>query len=179
MRIGLTWTDAGTVVLSTVVIYLAFLVLIRIAGPRALATMSSFDLAAAVALGAVMGRAVLGYTPTLLAGLIGMCTLFALQTGFRLLRRNSRLECLMSNAPLLLMADGAVLHDSLRKAQINEDELRQKLRLASVHRYGDVAAVILERTGDISVLRRGEAIDPEFLSDVKGCDRLRPGHSGA
>jgi uncharacterized membrane protein YcaP (DUF421 family) len=56
-----------------------------------LAGMSSFDLAATIAVGAVMGRAVLGYTPTLAAGVSGMATLLALQAAFGVLRRSSRL----------------------------------------------------------------------------------------
>jgi uncharacterized membrane protein YcaP (DUF421 family) len=168
MRLGLSWIDAATVVVSTVGVYLGFLVLIRLVGQRALANMSSFDFAAAVALGAVMGRAVLGYTPTLLAALIGMTTLFALQGIFGLLRRNRRLDHLLTNLPLLLMVDGRVLHEHLRAAHIVEDELRQKLRLAGIHRYADVAAVILERTGAISVLRQGETIGAELLADVHG-----------
>jgi uncharacterized membrane protein YcaP (DUF421 family) len=64
MRLGLTWIEAATVIVSTVAVYLAFLILIRIVGQRALAAMSSFDFAAAIALGALMGRTVLGATPT-------------------------------------------------------------------------------------------------------------------
>jgi uncharacterized membrane protein YcaP (DUF421 family) len=176
MRLGLTWIEAATVLISTIAVYLAFLILIRIVGQRALAAMSSFDFAAAIALGAVMGRAVLGYTPTLLAGLIGMTTLFALQAAFGLARRNQRLDRALSTFPLLLLANGTVLHDHLRKAQIAEDELRQKLRLAAVHRYDEVAAVILERTGAISVLRHGETIDPELIADVRGRELLAQEH---
>ena len=58
--IGLSWTDAISVVLSAIGVYLAFLILIRIVGQRALAAMSSFDFAARIAVGAIMGRAVLG-----------------------------------------------------------------------------------------------------------------------
>jgi hypothetical protein len=72
--LGLSWTDAVAVVLSAIGVYLAFLVLIRIVRQRALAAMSSFDFAATIALGAIMGRAVLGYTPTLGAGVLGMAT---------------------------------------------------------------------------------------------------------
>ncbi|GAA5125612.1 DUF421 domain-containing protein [Pseudonocardia adelaidensis] len=176
MRLGIGWPDAAGVVVSTIGIYLAFLLLLRIVGQRALAAMSSFDFAAAIALGAVMGRALLGYTPTLAAGLIGMTALFALQGIFRILRRNRRLDQLLSNLPVLLMANGAVLDDNLRTAKIVEDELRQNLRLAGIHRYSDVAAVILERTGAISVLRRGEKIAPELLSDVRGRELLDPEH---
>jgi uncharacterized membrane protein YcaP (DUF421 family) len=175
VRLGLSWADAATVVISAVGVYVAFLILIRIVGQRALAAMSSFDFAAAIALGAVMGRAVLGYTPTLAAGVLGMATLFALQAVFGVLRRNRRLDRALSNLPLLLMANGTVLPDNLRKAKIVEDELRQKLRQAGIRRYADVAAVILERTGAVSILRQGETIAPE-LTDVRGRELLAADH---
>ncbi len=135
MRLGITWTDAATVVVSTIGIYLGFLVLIKLVGQRAVASMSSFDFAAAIALGAVMGRTVAGYTPTL-----------------------------------------AALHHNLRRAQIAEDELREKLRLAGIHRYADVAAVILERAGGISVLRQGERLAPQMLEDVRGAEAVGGRH---
>jgi uncharacterized membrane protein YcaP (DUF421 family) len=171
-----SWTDGATVLVSAIGLYLAFLIMLRIVGQRALTAMSSFDLAATIAFGAVMGRAVLGYTPTLAAGVLGMATLLALQAVFGILRRSSRLDRTLTNLPVLLMADGMVLHDHLRRANIVEDELRQQLRLAGIHRYDEVAAVILERTGAISVLRRGETIAPELLTDVRGRERLATQH---
>ena len=165
MQLGISWVDALAVVVSAIGFYLAFLVLIRIVGQRALSAMSSFDFAAAIALGAVMGRAVLGYTPTLVAGVLGMSTLLALQSAFRILR-----------LPLLLLANGEVVVENLRRAKISEDEVRQKLRLADVRSYGDVAAVILERTGEVSVLRRGETIAAELLDDVRGKELLGAEH---
>ena len=166
--LGVSWSEAGHVVVSAVGIYLAFLVLLRIVGQRALASMSSFDFAAAVAVGAVMGRSLLGYTPTLLAGVVGLTTLFALQTAFGLLRRTPRLQALMSNPPVVLLRDGRVLHANLRAAHLIEDELREKLRLHGIRSYDEVACAVLERTGALSVLRAGEPISPELLADVKG-----------
>jgi Protein of unknown function (DUF421) len=57
---------------------------------------------------------------------------------------------------------------NLRKAHIVEDELKGKLRLAGIRGYEDVALVILERTGEVSVLQRGETISDEMLADVHG-----------
>ncbi|MGI8613285.1 MAG: DUF421 domain-containing protein [Nocardioidaceae bacterium] len=168
LQLGLTWTQAASVVISTVGIYLTFLVLLRLVGQRALASMSSFDIAATIALGAVVGRVVLGYTPTLLAGVIALCTLFALQALFGLIRRSPRVDAVLSNLPLLLMADGQLLDDNLHKAHLVESELRAQLRLAGVRDYDDVACVILERTGALSVLRRGETISSALLADVRG-----------
>jgi len=85
--LGLSWQQAGLVVMSTAGIYVTFVVLIRLIGQRALSSRSSFDFAAVIALGAVAGRVILGYTPTLLAGVIGLTSLFALQAGFGILRR--------------------------------------------------------------------------------------------
>lgn len=170
--LGLTWAAAADVVIATAGIYLAFLVLIRVAGQRALASMSAFDFAAAVAFGAVIGRVVLGYTPTLLAGIIGLATLFLLQAVFGLLRRTRRIDHIISNLPVLLMANGRVIDAHLRRAHIAEDELREKLRLGGVRRYEDVAAVILERTGQFSIIRRGETIAADLVTDVRGCELL-------
>jgi uncharacterized membrane protein YcaP (DUF421 family) len=176
VQLGISWVDALAVVVSAVGVYLAFLVVIRIVGQRALSAMSSFDFAAAIAVGAVMGRAVLGYTPTLVAGVLGMSTLFGLQSAFGSLRRHRGVDRILSNLPLLLLANGEVVPENLRRAKISEDEVRQKLRLAGVHSYGDVAAVILERTGAVSVLRRGETIAAELLDDVRGKDLLGAEH---
>src|SRR5690242_11325521 len=106
MRLGMSWTDAATVVVATIGMYLAFLILIRIVGQRALAALSTFDLAGAIALGAVMGRVMLGYTPTLAAGLLGMTTLFTLQSAFGVLRRNRTVDRTLSTLPLLLVSGG-------------------------------------------------------------------------
>lgn len=173
--LGLSWTSAGLVVISTVGIYIAFLLLIRIAGQRALATMSSFDFAAAVAFGAVIGRVTLGYTPTLGAGVISLATLFALQSTFGRLRRIRRVDRVISNLPLLLMANGHVIDHNLRRHNIAQDELRAKLRLSGIRRYEDVAAVILERTGQVSILRQGETIAADLLTDVEGYELIAAG----
>lgn len=179
-NLGVSWSDAVTVVVATVGMYLSFVILIKLVGQRALATISSFDFAAAVALGAVMGRVVLGRTPTLAAGAIGLATLFALQAGFGQLRRIRRVDRAISNLPVLLMAQGRVIEAHLRSAHIATDELREQLRLAGIRRYDDVLAVILERTGEFSVLCRGETIAADMLSDVRGAellgkDALEPG----
>jgi uncharacterized membrane protein YcaP (DUF421 family) len=161
------------VVASTVALYMVFLLLLRLIGQRVLAGMSSFDFAGTIALGAVMGRAVLGYTPTLPAGILAMCTLFSLLALSFVIRRIRRIDRLLNAKPVLLMADGRLLRDQLQRTHVLEDELRQKLRLAGVSSYDGVAAAILERTGSISVIRRGEAIGLDLLMDVRGAERLR------
>ncbi|MDJ0313659.1 YetF domain-containing protein [Arthrobacter sp. H35-D1] len=169
---GLTWTDAIRVVLSAVGLYALVLVLIRVMGQRTMASLSSFDLAAAVALGAVVGRAILGYTPTLAAGALGLVTLLVLQAGTGQLRRYRRGAVAISNRAFVLMAGSEIVEANLRKTHVSETEITAKLRLSGIRSRMEVACVILESTGQISVLRAGVPIDPEFLENVRGAELI-------
>jgi hypothetical protein len=160
VQLGISWVDALAVVVSAVGVYVAFLVLVRIVGQRALAALSSFDFAAAITLGAVMGRAVLGYTPTLVAGVLGMSTLFALQSVFGILRRHRRVDRVLSNLPLLLLANGEVVPEHLQKAKISEDEVRQKLRLAGQIPRRDAADLAVRSDLEGQLDRRGRGAPP-------------------
>lgn len=173
-RLAVTPLEALAVVLSAIGMYFTFIVLIRLLGQRVLATMSSFDLAAVIALGAVAGRAILGYTPTLGAGIIGVATLVTLQALTGRFRQTSFGASLVSSRPLLLMAGAQVLHQNLRRAHMVEGELYSKLRLAGIRAAGEVACVILESTGTVTVLRRGELIDPALLEGIRDTQLIPP-----
>lgn len=167
-------TEALAVVLATAGMYCAFVILVRLLGQRTLARMSSSDLATAIALGAVIGRSALGYTPTLAAGLIALLTLFAMQALAGQLQRIPGALRLVASQPLLLMAGSEVVHENLAHAHLLEEALWAKLRGAGIRNRSEVACVILESTGNISVLRAGEAIDPSMLAGVRGVELLPP-----
>lgn len=164
-NLGVTPLEALWVVISAVGIYAAFFVLIKTAGQRALASWSTMDKAIVIAFGSVLGRVVLGYTPTVTAGIIALATMFVLFRLEAVLRRTRR-GASLSSKPILLMAGEEVLPAGLRAARIEEDELFFKLRQTGIRNFSEVALVILEPTGDVSVLRRGELIEPRLLRRV-------------
>lgn len=169
--LGITPLDALWVVISAFGIYLAFFLLIRGFGQRALASWTTLDKAIVIALGSVVGRVILGYTPTLAAGIIGLLTMFAMLRLEALLRRTKR-GVYLSSKPILLMAGQEILADNLKKARIQNDELYFKLRQAGVCSFAEIAVVLLEPTGDVSVLRRGVPVDRELLRRVVDRDRI-------
>ena len=161
---------AATVVVTTVGIYLALVLLVRLLGPRSLTSMSSFDVASVVALGAVVGRTALLTDPTLMIGIIALGTFMVMQRLLGLVRENPRVDHLVNRSPELLMLDGVLLRGQMRKAHVVEEEIRQTLRRAGVHRLADVRCVVLERNGALSVVRADEPVDPWLLADVRGLD---------
>lgn len=167
-ELGASAAQVAVVVFSTIGIYLSFIVLVRMVGQRSLASMSSFDFGCVIALGAVMGRTVLLETPTLLTGIVGLGTLFAMQGVLGVLRTQQRLDRLMNRSPVLLMSGDRLLRDNMRKAHVVEDEIRQNLRLAGIRRLEEVQSVVLERNGAVSVIRCGMPVEPWLFADVPG-----------
>lgn len=169
--LGITPVEALWVIISALGIYLAFFLLIRSFGQRALASWSTMDKAIVIALGSVLGRVVLGYTPTLAAGFIGLATLFGMLRLEAYLRRAKR-GAYLSSRPILLMAGDKVLADGMKRARIQDDELYFKLRQAGIRNFAEIALVILEPTGDVSVLRRGVPIERALLRRIPDRDRI-------
>ncbi|GAB3562407.1 DUF421 domain-containing protein [Spelaeicoccus albus] len=170
--IGITPFQALEVIAATVGVYCAVLLLIRLLGQRAIATMSNFDMAAVLALGAVAGRATLGYTPTMAAGIIALVTLFCLHAAVGQIRRFRGGDHMLTNKPVVLVAGSNMIHDNLVRMHVTPDEVHVKLRLAGIRSMNEVACVTLESTGEISILRRGELIDPELLESVRGSEHV-------
>lgn len=171
-QLGASWATLAAMVVSGLALYAAVILLTRLAGVRSLAKMSSFDFAATVAVGSTLAGTLVG-SAALLTGVLALALLFALQYLVAQLRWRNLLQGALDNSPLLLMAGPRVLEDNLRHARVSREELWSQLRLAGVHRLDQVHAVVMETTGDVSVLRTGEGLDPELLEGVRGAEHLR------
>lgn len=142
--------------LSAVCAYAGVILYCRIAGLRSFATMSAFDFVMTVAVGTIFGSTIATKDPSLLAGLFVLAVLFTLQKTVAVLRQRTGFDAVTDNTPLLLMHDGEILHDNLRRAQVTEKDLVARLRRANVASLASVNAVVLETTGDFSVLHGHE-----------------------
>ncbi|HEX2130560.1 MAG TPA: YetF domain-containing protein [Actinophytocola sp.] len=165
-RLGTDPATGIAVVIATIGIVATLLVLVRIGGQRGLTTMSAADVACVGALGAVVGRTTLLAVPTLATGVIALVVLFGVRHLLSALDQRPRWRRLFARRPVVLVRDGVLYSESLRRARISEDDLRLRLRLAGITDRRQVGLAILERTGQISVLR-GEQPEPWLLADLE------------
>lgn len=170
--LGVSAREAVAVVLATVLMYVAFLALQRLLGQRVFSGLSSVHITVAAVLGAIVGRATLGHTPTLAAGVIALVTLFCLEGVISRLSRWGVVDRLVNNRPVLVMAGTRPVTALLDRYHVTDSELRTALRLAGVTAADQVAAVVLEPSGVLSVLRRGTPLDPGLLAGVRGAELL-------
>ncbi|MBM7070087.1 DUF421 domain-containing protein [Actibacterium sp. 188UL27-1] len=143
------------------------ILLVRIVGLRSFSKMTIFDFVMTVAMGSLLaGAAQTGKWVDLVQTMTAMAALFAIQFGVAYARqRSDRLDTAFQNAPVLLMRDGKILYDALRKTRVAEGDLIAKLREANALEMTSVRAVILETTGDVSVLH-GDHLDQTLLRGV-------------
>lgn len=155
--------DWTTHFLDAAVLVPVMVAFVRLAGLRAFSKMSSYDFAVTVSFGSVLAGTVLNPGVTLLQGMMAMAALFLVQWVIGYLRsRFPAVEGLADNSPVLLMRDGEVLAGNLSRTRVTMDDLRAKLREANVLHFGQVRAVVLETTGDVSVLH-GDHLSDELL----------------
>ena len=172
-------TTTGTALLMVFLtglgLYISLLLFTRLAGLRSFTKMSSFDFAITVAFGSLLATVILSRRPPLLQGVMALLVLFAIQyVVSRLRRRSDAFAALVDNRPLLLMAGADVLEENLTVARITRSDLHSKLRLAGVTHRDQVLAVVMETTGDVSVLKKTpEGPDLSLFVDVRDIERLR------
>lgn len=130
---------------------LAVIVFIRISGLRSLSKMSAFDFAVTVALGSILGSTVASSVPVS-DGAVAIASLLGAQWLIAQVRRRRWGSRLVDNEPALLMRHGEFIDDALARTRVTRDDVLAKLRAANVARLEDIDAVVLETTGDITVL---------------------------
>ena len=140
---------------------------IRIVGLRSLSKMTSFDFVMTVALGSlVAGASQASDWRQFAQPMTAMTGLFLIQWATARLRKNSdTAEAIMQNEPVLLMRNGEFNRTAMKQTRVAESDIRAKLREANVLRLDDVRAVVLETTGDVSVLH-GETLEETILQGV-------------
>ena len=163
---------------STIGIYAVVILFTRFNGLRTFSKMSSFDFAITIAVGSVVAATVLSETPSLIEGTVALGTLFLCQRAVSWARYHLSASEVVDNEPILLMVGGTLFKDVLEATRVTEDDVYGKLRESNVLDFDEVQAVILESTGDISVLH-GEPgkkkLNPALLKGVRGQEKIEFG----
>jgi uncharacterized membrane protein YcaP (DUF421 family) len=142
--------------------------LVRVNGLRSFSKMTNFDFVMTVAIGSLLAGASqstdwISFVQTILS----MAMLFIVQfTTATIRKKSTTFESFMQNQPALLMKDGVILHAALKATRVAETDLIAKLREANVLDLTQVRAVVLETTGDISVIH-GDSCSDELLQGVR------------
>ncbi|MFW5709728.1 MAG: DUF421 domain-containing protein [Chloroflexota bacterium] len=145
-------------VIRAIVVYLSALLMVRIGEKRFFGKNTAFDIILGIIFGSVVSRAITGsseFFPTLVAGL----TLILLHWLFATLSFNfDWFGSFIKGNSRLLVKDGEILWEAMRKSHISEKDLMSALRLqGNIEKLDEVKEARLERSGNISVIKSGSS----------------------
>lgn len=141
-------------ILRAVVVYFGLLIVMRAAGRRTLSETTTFDLVLLLIIAETSGQAILGDEYSLTGAALAVITLLLLDIIFSLLQeRWVALDRLVNGLPLILVDQGRVLSDRLRRARVDEDDILEAARkVQGLESLDQVKYAVLERGGGISII---------------------------
>lgn len=173
--LGLNWAGVASTIIATVAIYSLFLLVTRIRGPRMLSSITTFDTVMVLLFGSVVARTTLGPVPTLATGVVALLTLVLLQITLGNIANQPRGDKILNTQPVLLMTGDKILENNMRATHTTHSELTSKLRESGIHSLDEVASVIMESSGKLSVIKSDKPLARELVADVKDAAQI-PAH---
>jgi uncharacterized membrane protein YcaP (DUF421 family) len=138
-----------------IVVFFIALVLIRISGRRSFSLHTPLDNIIAIALGAVLSRAIVGasdFVPVIVA-----CTVMVvMHRGFSwLIAHNKKTEQIAEGNKILLFKDGQFNQRNMSKALVCEEEIMQGVRKSALtEKLDQIDVIYMERNGEISAIKK-------------------------
>lgn len=141
------------VMLRTVIMFVVILLALRASGRRGIKQLSIFELVLIIGLGSAAGDPMfyedVGILPAFTVFLV-VITLYITVT--RLADRFKELAKLLEGEPLYMIRDGRILMDAFAESGLSQDEFFAELRLRNVEHLGQVKTVLIETSGEFSIL---------------------------
>jgi uncharacterized membrane protein YcaP (DUF421 family) len=150
-----SWHSTLDDAIRAAVAYVVIVVALRAVGEQALAKMRAYDLIVTITLGSVIANIAFSRDTALLDGIAIMITFVLLQELIRWAQSRSKtVRKIVIEPPRLVVWEGRVLADRVRRWHLTIEEIRAAVRRAGVAGISEVQAVVLENDGDWSVVRR-------------------------
>lgn len=160
-------SDLARVIVVALLAYTGLILILRVAGKRALAKLNAFDLVVTVALGSTLATVLLSRDVALIEGLLALALLAALQWVVARWSVASRLfSRLVRSEPRLLVHNGRYRWTAMAEERVIRAEVDAAVRSAGIGRLERVGAVVLETDGTLSVIAQS-ADEIDLLDGVQ------------
>ena len=142
-------------IIRAAIVYVFVMVVLRLAGKRQMGELAPFDFVLLLLLSNGVQNAMNGGDNTITAGLIITVTLVGLNSMIAWLAfKNKEIEKVVEGRPEILVHNGYLYSDVLKRNQITHHELNDALRQNDCASLDDVRLAVLETNGQISVIKK-------------------------
>ncbi|RLQ89250.1 DUF421 domain-containing protein [Notoacmeibacter ruber] len=167
-------SDPGLLgILVSAIIGFAWLIfLLRLAGKRTVAKFNMYDMILTFTVGSVLASMIVLEGVKVVEGCLAMAALVALDWLLSYAALKSRLvRDILKAPPTVLVKDGELQRDNMRREQMVEEEIDMLLRQNDITNLSEIEALTIESAGDIGLIKRREGVDePQTLRKLRTKD---------
>ncbi|RCW42587.1 DUF421 domain-containing protein [Paenibacillus prosopidis] len=141
--------------IRTVIIYFVVFLIMRFMGKREIGKLSVFDLVISVMIAEIAVIVLEDMERSMWEGILPMAFLLLIQLGIAFMTMKSRrIRLLFDGKPSVIIDNGKLNSDVMRKQRYNLDDLMLQLRENKINTVSDVEFAILETSGKLSVIQK-------------------------
>ena len=143
------------IVARATVMFFVLYVLLRIMGKRELGQMTPFELVVMIVLGDLIQQGVTHNDFSLTGAILAVSTFAFLAVIMSWITYLSpRAEKLLDGEPRVVIRDGQLIKENLRRDRMTQSEVESEMRIAGIAKMDEVAWGILEPQGKISFIKK-------------------------
>ncbi|MGG4220970.1 DUF421 domain-containing protein [Paenibacillus jamilae] len=157
------WAEVATRTLMAVAI---LFLITKILGKRQVSQLSLFEYITGITIGNLAATIPMERESTWYLGLIALSVWVLTTLGIEYLQiKSKKIRDISDGRTTILIKDGKILEDNLRKERLTLDELMEQLRSKNVFKVSDVEFALMETSGEVNVLLTKDK-QPVTLKDL-------------
>jgi uncharacterized membrane protein YcaP (DUF421 family) len=144
--------------IRAVILYAFVFLLTRVVGRRELSSLQPFDLILLIVLGDAIQQGLTqdDYSVTGAAIVVGTIASLQVLTSYASFRL-PLLRPILDGQPIVVVEDGKPIERNLKRERISVEELTEEMRQQQISSLDEVQWAVLETSGQISFLKKGES----------------------
>lgn len=148
------WIEVALRTLSAVTV---LFIITKILGKRQISQLSLFEYITGITLGNLVGTISLDLDTAWYLGFVALAVWIMVSVGAEYFTmKNKKFRDVVDGKSTVLVENGALIADNLRKEKLTVDEFLEQLRKKDVFRVSDVEFAIMEQSGEINVMLKKE-----------------------
>lgn len=142
-------------VIRTLILYLLVVIAMRIMGKRQIGELQPSELVIAIMISDLASVPMQAIDIPLLAGVVPVLTLLVWEVVMSFVSlKSKRMRRYISGEPSIVVYNGHINENELKKLRFNLNDLMEQLRIAGCPDISNVQAAVLETNGQLSVLEK-------------------------
>jgi uncharacterized membrane protein YcaP (DUF421 family) len=154
------------IVVRTLLAVIVLFFLTKILGKRQISQLSLFEYITGITLGSLAAYISMDLDANWYYGILAITSWVLISIGIEFLQIKSKtMRDFIDGKPTVLIKDGKIMEDNLKKERLTTDELMEQLRKKNIFLVADVEFAVMEPSGDINVLltRENQPLTPKHL----------------